>query len=303
MNGNAICMIKVRVSSQLFTPCKKRLYNESVNVILKTCRTIVFLLLVLLPTNVSVFAQESESNFGIAYPVTVDIQDGQQIENGMLVSHKGGQYRLSSEAYDRSIIGAVSLFPTIEFVSNATSEADTKNKTPIISSGTSAVLVSGENGPIKAGDLIAASTTPGVGMKAVKSGFTLGIAQEDFNGSTVQEKGLINVRIGKDFTFAQDTPDSETISDRLRDIVSLSAIAAIDDPKEVLKYVVAGFILVTAIVIAFISFSRTSQKGIEALGRNPLAKSSIMTGIFVNIVISIIIITAGIAGAYFVVTL
>lgn len=288
-------------SSQVFTSDKKRLYNEYVKQILKTCIAVVFLLLVLLPTSQSVHAQDS--NFGIAYPVTIDIQEGVQVENGMLISHKGGQYQLSSEAYDRSIIGAVSLFPTIEFVGNATPSADTNNKTTIISSGTSPVLVSGENGPIKIGDLIAASAVPGVGMKAVKSGFTLGIAQEDFDGNTAQDKGLIKVRIGKDFTFAQDTPDSETISDRLRDIVSLSAIAAIDDPKEVLKYVIAGFILVTAILIAFISFSRTSQKGIEALGRNPLARSSIMTGIFVNIVISVIIIAAGIAGAYFVVTL
>ncbi len=272
--------------------------------ILRTIIAVVFLLDFLLPTAQLAHAQESESNFGIAYPVTIQILEGQQIDDGMLISHKNGQYQLSNEAYDRSIIGAVSLFPTIEFIGTATPSATTvEGKTPIISSGTSSILVSGENGPIRIGDLIAASTTPGVGMKAIKSGFTLGIAQENYDGNTTQDRGLIKVRIGKDFTFAQDTPDSETISDRLRDVVSLSAIAAIDDPKEVLKYVIAGTILITSVVIAFVSFSRTSQKGIEALGRNPLAKSSIMTGIFVNILISIIIISAGITGSYFVVTL
>ncbi|GIK83393.1 MAG: hypothetical protein BroJett025_00150 [Patescibacteria group bacterium] len=271
--------------------------------ILKNFIAVVFLLVVLLPaTSSPTKAQEAaEENFGIAYPVDILHPDDIPIENGMIVSHKNGSYQLSDEAYDRSIIGAVSLFPAIEFVGNTT--ATNGDEIPIISFGVSPVLVSGESGPIVKGDFITASSEPGVGMKATKSGFTLGIAQEDFNGSTAQDKNLIKVQIGKDFTFAQDTPDSETISDRLRDIVSLSAIAAIDDPKEVLKYVVAGVILITAVTIAFISFSRTSQKGIEALGRNPLARSSIMTGIFVNILISITIIGAGIAGSYFVVTL
>lgn len=260
---------------------------------------VVFLLFCLVFVNTT-FAQKNngESDFGIAYPVFVELEENQTIENGMIVSHFNGSYRLSSEAYDRSIVGSINLFPKIEF----TETVDT-NKTSIISSGVTKVLVSGESGAIKTGNYVTASSVAGVGMKATKSGFTLGIAMEDFSGDTTGDRGLINVRVGKDFTFAQDTPDSETISNRLRDIVSLSAIAAIDDPKEVLKYLIAGVILISAVVIAFVSFSRTSQKGIEALGRNPLAKSSIMTGIFVNILVSVTIIGAGIAGSYFVVTL
>lgn len=246
-------------------------------------------------------AQTSQDEFGVAYPVDIQIEGDQSIENGMIVSHKNGSYSLSAEAYDRAIIGSVNLFPKIEYVAELPATS-TSTSTPIISSGISPVLVSGESGPIDVGDLITASSEPGIGMKATKSGFTLGIATESFNGTTIDDRGIINVRILKDFTFGEDTPDSETISNRLREVVSLSAIAAIDDPQQVFQYVVAAFILVSAIVISFVSFSRTSQKGIEALGRNPLAQTSIITGIFVNIVVSIIIIGAGIAGAYFVVT-
>lgn len=269
----------------------------------KSLTTGILLLVVSLSTLANpALAQTSQDEFGVAYPVEIKVQEGQTIENGMIVAHKNGQYTLSAEAYDRAIIGSVNLFPKIEYIAEIPNSAAEENTTPIISSGISPVLVSGETGAIQEGDLITASSVPGIGMKATKSGFTLGIATESFAGSTIDERGIINVRILKDFTFGTDTPDSETISQRLRDVVSLSAIAAIDDPQQVFQYVVAAFILISAIIIAFVSFSRTSQKGIEALGRNPLAQTSIITGIFVNIVVSIIIISAGIAGAYFVVT-
>jgi hypothetical protein len=258
----------------------------------------LFAVLILPFISTTIHAQSTENDFGVAYPVSVELSEGQTVENGMLVSHIGGKYILSSEAYDRNIIGAINIFPKIEFTETVAS-----NKTPVVSSGVSEVLVSGENGSIVPGDYIAASGKPGVGMKAVKSGFTLGIATESYDGATIDDQGLVKVRISKDFTFAQDSPDSETIGNRLRDIVSISAIAAIDDPQVVFKYVVAALILLISIIIAFVSFSRTSQKGIEALGRNPLARSSITTGIFVNILVSIIILSAGLAGAYVIVTL
>lgn len=260
----------------------------------------LFACVALLPSIFPVHAQQNETDFGVAYPIMVELEENQEIENGMIVSHRNGAYRLSGEAYDRNIIGAVNLFPAIEFVGDLQNAPE---ETPVISAGSTPVLVSGENGPIEMGNYIVASSVPGVGMRATKSGFTLGVALESFDGATADERTLINVRIGKDFTFGEDTPDSETISNRLRDVVSLSAIAAIDDPREMLKYLVAGIILISSVIISFVSFSRTSQKGIEALGRNPLARSSIMTGIFVNILVSITIISAGVAGAYFVVTL
>lgn len=290
----------------VFTSGRKCMYNRFVRKINKNIAATLMLLAVLLPTTKSVFAQETETNFGVAYPVEITLKDGQEIENGMIISHKNGEYQLSSEAYDRSIIGSINLFPRIEFINQISQTGNTitqDGETPIISSGTSPVLVSGESGPITKGNLVTASSIAGIGMKAVKSGFTLGIAMQNFDGTTADDRGLIDVRIAKDFTFGEDTPDSETIGNRLRDVVSLSAIAAIDDPKEMFKYLLAGIILLTSVTIAFVSFSRTSQKGIEALGRNPLARSSIMTGIFVNILISVTIIGAGIAGAYFVVTL
>lgn len=244
-----------------------------------------------------VFAQEQmETPLGIAYQIRV--LSNIEVFDGMIVSVGDEAYRESSGAYDRDMFGVIDLNPSIEFTFG-----NAEDTLPVISDGTAHVAVSGENGPIEEGDLITSSSVPGVGMKATKSGFTLGVAEEGFAGTTADDQGLVQIRMNKQFTFGDDTPDSETISDRLRNVVSLSAIAAFEEPTKVFKYAVAGLILFVSIVISFISLSRTSQRGIEAIGRNPLARNSIILSIFGNIVVSLLIIVVGVVGAYIMVTL
>lgn len=243
------------------------------------------------------FAQEEmDTPLGIAYQIRV--LSNIEVFDGMIVSVGDEAYRESNGAYDRNMFGVIDLSPSIEFTFG-----NAEDTQPVVSDGTTFVAVSGENGPISEGDLITSSSAPGVGMKATKSGFTLGVAEENFAGTTADEQGMVEIRIHKQFTFADDSPDSETISDRLRNVVSLSAIAAFEEPTKVFKYAVAGLILFASILISFISLSRTSQRGIEAIGRNPLARNSIILSVFGNIVISLLIIVAGVVGAYIMVTL
>jgi hypothetical protein len=54
---------------------------------------------------------------------------------------------------------------------------------PVALSGRVPVKVSTENGPIKTGDSLTASSTPGIAMKATKAGVVLGVAMQDFNPS------------------------------------------------------------------------------------------------------------------------
>jgi hypothetical protein len=55
---------------------------------------------------------------------------------------------------------------------------------PIALVGRVPVKVSLENGPIKQGDYLTVSSTPGVAMKATKAGYVLGKAMADYDGST-----------------------------------------------------------------------------------------------------------------------
>ncbi len=239
---------------------------------------------------------QSIDEFGVAHHLSV-VSD-EELLDGMVVSQRDNQYIVSDEPYDKNMLGVVNLVPTVEVT---TSGDDTT--TPVISAGTVLVRVNGQSGPIEIGNRLTTSETPGEAMRANRSGFTLGIAEEVFAASTPDEVGVIKVKLDIKFTFAEDSPNSERISARLLDLVSLSAIAALEEPKEILQYVIGGITLLGSVTIGFFSFTRTAQKGIDALGRNPLARNSISFSIFANIGISFVIIAAGIAGAYFVITL
>ncbi len=271
---------------------KMKLHSKSVLYIFSML--VSFLLLYTHPVEAQIVT--TQEPLGIAYQLEVTFVST-SVEDGMIISQRNNGYSETVAAYDRAMFGVVDLSPSIEFTFGGT-----ETTYPVISDGTANVLVSGESGPIKPGDSITSSTQPGIGMKATKSGFTLGIAESSFEGTTAAEKGLVTIRFNKQFTFGEDTPDSETIAQRLREVVSLSAIAAVEEPKEVLKYLVAGIVLLSSVFISFFTLSRTSQKGIEAIGRNPLARGSIVVSIFVNIGVSIAIIISGVIGAYMIVT-
>jgi hypothetical protein len=93
-----------------------------------------------------------------------------------------------SKPYDASIIGVISESPSL-LVSGGLEEKDAK---PLALCGRVKVKVSVENGPIRRGDLLATSSTPGHAMKATKPGFIIGKAMQNFDGSS-GKTGMITV--------------------------------------------------------------------------------------------------------------
>ena len=125
------------------------------------------------------------------------ITDEFDIQPGYLVKTKtGGINTLVGKTqvdYDNAMIGVVSTSPgqtigpdngTTPGYSNQT-QAQTIS-VPVALSGRVPVMVNAENGPIKQGDYITASATPGYGMKATKSGRVIGVALEDWPVSPSQ---------------------------------------------------------------------------------------------------------------------
>ncbi|MCX6792117.1 MAG: hypothetical protein NT149_03720 [Candidatus Gottesmanbacteria bacterium] len=113
-------------------------------------------------------------------------------EAGDLVSYDpAGQFKTikSTGAYDPNIIGAISTFPN-DILGEANPELNTK---PVALKGRVPVKVNLENGPIKVGDWLAASSVPGVAMKATKNSMVIGRALEDYDGSFVLSPGVDNV--------------------------------------------------------------------------------------------------------------
>jgi len=235
------------------------------------------------------YAQASQSgidaSIGVAHEVEVG---GDNIRNGDLVSFVNGEYVVTSDPYDPNIIGVIARNAAVVFEL----EGDTEGS-PVVSFGNAVVNVSGVNGEIKKGDLITASQIPGVGMKATQAGYVVGSALEDFNSSSPDDTGQIQAFLNVHYYFAQ----SETARGLL-DILNLSAIATYEQPTVVFRYFLAGIIVLVSIIFGFLSFGRTANTGVEALGRNPLAGRMIQLGIVLNVLITLSIIVSGLAIAY-----
>ena len=92
------------------------------------------------------------------------------------VAEQGVSVRKSNKAYDKNIIGVVSLNPGVLLGTN-----ENGTSIPLALTGRVKVKVSNENGPIVPGDAITSSSKPGVGMKATKPGSVVGIALESYD--------------------------------------------------------------------------------------------------------------------------
>ncbi|MDP2638312.1 MAG: site-specific integrase [Candidatus Levybacteria bacterium] len=82
----------------------------------------------------------------------------------------------SSSSYQTSVIGIVSTNPYDSFGKNFDPE---EHSFPVALIGRVPLKISLENGPVKAGDLLASSSIPGVAMKATRTGIIVAKALED----------------------------------------------------------------------------------------------------------------------------
>lgn len=241
----------------------------------------------LIPQRLLVHATANVS-YGIANNIVITDTG---VRTGDIVSSLGtGGFVLSRIPYDRYMVGVVADSPAILIHLGGT-----QGKYPVITSGNAIVNVSLENGPIKEGDPITTSSVRGVGMKSNKSGYVLGNATESFSAEEGLETKAINVALNIHYQTSE-----ETVQSKLTDIATLSSIALADEPLTVFKYVVAGIVIILSFVLGFLTFGRIAARGVDALGRNPLAIKRIGFGIGLNVIITVSIIASGIGISVFI---
>lgn len=217
--------------------------------------------------------------------VTIDINDEGAVEGSIITATEDG-YTRSTKEYDSGLYGVVSESPAL-LLENVNNEG----LTSVVFSGQTKVIVSDENGEIKRNDFVTSSTTPGVGMKATLNGFVIGTALEDF---TNQEDGKILINVNPHYHDLSDT----VYSRNLFNILSDARRAVFLSPIEALRYTIAALIALFAFIIGFIYFGRVAQRGIEAIGRNPLAGRFIEFSVILNVLLTALIIVVGLAIAY-----
>jgi hypothetical protein len=231
----------------------------------------------------SVQAQLSIAHF-------VPIADA-RVKEGYLVSFADGKYTLSREAYDSRFSGVVINNPAVLYQA----QEQPANSYAIESEGSVYMYVSNQNGVVKKNDLITTSSIPGIGMKASKSGYVVGIALEDAPADATAENVVYKIRSSMNVRYYSY---GQNLQSNVFDIYNLSQIATQENPITVLKYLVASATMIFSLVAAFYYFGRVAQKGIEALGRNPLAGNTIRFGIALNLFVTLIIIGAGVGAVY-----
>lgn len=235
-------------------------------------------------TSLAFFMKPVLSVENVSYSVAHYVEiAGENPQDGSIVSSINNQFRLATIPFDQNMVGVVTSRPAISFI-----DSDTSNKLPIVSSGNAYVLASTRNGEIKKGDALTSSTIPGVAVKADRPGNIIGTALEDFTSTNPEEVKKLFITV--DIRFW-----SEEVGDRsVFDLFKLSLLtAASEQPPIFFKYSTASFSVLGSILLGFYFFGKVAAKGVEAIGRNPLAGRMIQLGIIFNVFLTVVTIAAG----------
>ncbi len=239
-----------------------------------------------------------------AYGVTGTVQKGMLVQ---LDPKNASNVEALTNKKDSSMLGAV---VSASDSAVTLSGDNTSNQVFVANTGKYDVLVSTQNGAIKAGDIISISALDGIGMKADASqSVILGKALEGFNGtnkvsgttrlttsngSTNVSIGLIQVNIGISHNPLAQIGSSTQVPGFLRKLAENIAGKPVSAPR---IYISLAVLLVTVVIAGSLLYGGV-RSSLVAIGRNPLARSSVLSGLFQVMFIGVIIFVIGLVAIY-----
>lgn len=232
----------------------------------------------------SVYGQVTSSGIAQTVPLNQNV-----VEGDIICAYETGLAKCNQE-YDSALYGVYTTNPAAIM-----EDPEMENGKPVVRDGLTQVRVNGQGGPIANGDLVTSSSTEGVGMKANANGFVLGTALDDYNPSNTEDTKTIQVLV--------NIHPATTLSGSRGNLIQFirkGAAVPVFQPIESLRYLLAIIIILISFTLGLIYFGRASRAGIEAIGRNPLAKRVIQLTVFLNIVLTLVIVLVGLAIAYLV---
>lgn len=269
---------------------------------------ILYLLINFMILNLS---QSLAQNSSIDLTYVYDLKDSQAVDGDIIISSPGSGLVRASLAYDPNIFGVDQVNPLMVY------KRSDNTGTPIARNGIAQINVTDFNGQIKNGDYVTSSQIPGKGQKATSSGYVIGVALADFNTAQAQtittnfqgpnspsQVHLGQVPVAIRIEYAELT-NSRSFS-RLLDSLNIAFTQNTQNPEraiQFIKYIIAGITVLISVLISFFAFSRAIPKGIEAMGRNPLAERAILATIILNIMFTIVTIGLGLAAALVIIKL
>lgn len=249
--------------------------------------------------------QAQVPEFSVAQTFTITDKDAVDGDIMSLATDKQGITR-AIVANDQHMYGVLVAKPVAVY--------KTQQTIPVARDGIVMVNVTNLSGAIKIGDFITSSAIAGKGQKAPElTGYMLGIALESFdgkNGTNVSYNGKtymggkIKMTIGIGPSSPILTKASGGVFGTLQQFMGafLFNIRGNKETEKLMRYLLALIIIITVTIVNFRTFGRNVTKGIEAIGRNPLARVAIQTMITVNIILLIIVELAAVALCFVIIT-
>lgn len=231
--------------------------------------------------------QENAAGVGISIPL-VDTA-----ENGSVICAKGLSFGMCDETFSPNMIGVLA-----DNAAVALEAIDPQEQRLIVNHGVVKVRVSSQFGDITEGDFVTATAIPGVVAKAAGNGYVLGTALEDYQSNDPTEVGQIAVAVNVHLR-AGLVGDQTNLWFLLRNGLSSTSFQPIDS----LRYLIAALVVLVSFTFGILYFGRVARAGVEAIGRNPLARSSIQLGIVLSILLSFVMIMVGLGLAYLILVL
>jgi F0F1-type ATP synthase membrane subunit c/vacuolar-type H+-ATPase subunit K len=127
-------------------------------------------------------------------------------------------------------------------------------------------------------------------MKATVPGPIIGVALEDASNPDESTVTKVKVSIQKDYNV-----------EPLFGISNVGDNPFFNKNTDVIKFFFGGLVLIISLLFSYLYFGKLSLKGVEALGRNPLASSKIQAGIILNVIMAVSVCLIGLITAMYII--
>ncbi|OGE25588.1 hypothetical protein A3C26_03515 [Candidatus Daviesbacteria bacterium RIFCSPHIGHO2_02_FULL_39_12] len=241
---------------------------------------------------------------GIEVTSVYDIADKDAVEGDIMSLTKEGLSRTKT-AFDNQMFGVIHKNPLL-----VNRRIDDSGEA-IARTGIANANITTLNGPINKGDYVTSSLIAGKGQKSSESGYALGIALAPFGENdgqkiTYEGKQIASGQVQVALRVEYAEPGAPRNANRWFGFIGSAFLSNVQDPKQlgaIIRYIAAGLVILLSFTFSFLTFSRSIAKSVEAIGRNPLAKSAIQLSMIINIILLVVTGLIGIAASYLIIRL
>ena len=246
----------------------------------------------------------------LAQNVTTGYQSDQTLQTGMIVRLKPGD---STKVEALPQVDTADMLGVVVSAGDAPVSLSTAGATSqvfVATYGQYDVLVSDQNGPISDGDYITVSSLSGVGMKADSTQqLVIGKALQSFDGrmnvqGTMSVKGSLGsktvhlTRLPVAVTVAHNPIFEAQNKSGVPHFLAKAAQIVTDRPVSAFRIYASLIVLVLSVIVAGSILYAGVRSGMTSIGRNPLAKHSIIRSLISITLMSLIVFVIGIFAVY-----